>query len=387
MRVLHLYAGNLFGGIERTLLTLWRARRCAPQMYPHFALCFNARLARELRKHGAPVDILGDVRLGLPWTAMRARKRLRDVLERGHFDVALAHSLWPHVVFAPAVRDARVPLVTWLHDVPGADGWLEWLVQRDPPDLMLANSCYTASRAAEMFVGVPVELQYPPVELPPVQQASARTECDRFVILIASRLQPSKGHAILIDALSILPQALDWGCWIAGCPQRATEREYADELHRRALSRGVAGTVHFLGQRDDVPHLLARADVLCQPNTEPEGFGLTFVEALAVGTPVITTDLGAARELIDGTGGVLVGPNDPRAVAAAIAGFAGHGPPRPYSNILKNIRSTRPASARAWEAGRARVEQMCGVERALPRLAAALARACEGRTRWSVCVT
>ena len=121
MRVLHLYAGNLFGGIERTLLTLWRARRHAPRMQPHFALCFDATLARELRAAGAHVQILGDVRLSRPWTVLGARGRLRQLMSRRRYDVGIAHSLWPHVVFAPTVREARVPLVTWLHDVPRAE--------------------------------------------------------------------------------------------------------------------------------------------------------------------------------------------------------------------------------------------------------------------------
>ena len=151
MRVLHLYAGNLFGGIERTLLTLWRARAAAPDMRPHFGLCFDAKLAHELRRDGAPLEIFDDVRLSRPWTVWRARRRVRKFLRREPFDVTVIHGLWPHAVFAPAVRRAGVPLVTWLHDVPRGRGWLERAVKRTPPDLMLANSRYTASEAAKAF--------------------------------------------------------------------------------------------------------------------------------------------------------------------------------------------------------------------------------------------
>jgi glycosyltransferase involved in cell wall biosynthesis len=353
MRVLHLYAGNLFGGIERTLLTLWRARRRAPRMQPHFALCFDAKLADELRQDGAPVEIFGDVRLSRPWTVLRARRRLRASTSRAHFDVALAHGLWPHVVFAPAVREARLPLVTWLHDVPREGGWLEWLAQREPPDVLLANSRYTAARAAEVFAGARIEVQRPPVELPHVPSESSVTKSHRFVILIASRLQRSKGHVILIDALSMLPAALDWECWIAGAPQRASEHAYLEELRHRAAAVHASGRLRFLGHRDDVPRLLAAADVMCQPNTKPEGFGLAYIEAMAVGTPVVTTDIGAARELIDDTCGVLVAPDDPRAVAAAI---------------------TRIATTRHRCDGRARAREMCCEDVALPRLAGVLER-------------
>jgi glycosyltransferase involved in cell wall biosynthesis len=366
MRVLHLYAGNLFGGIERTLLTLWRARDAAPHVRPHFGLCFDAKLADELRRAGAPVEIFGNVRLGRPWTAWRARRRLRGILERERFDVAVAHSLWPHVVFASGVRRAGVPLVTWLHDIPRDGAWLERLAKRTPADLMLANSRYTASEAARAFPGARIELQYPPVELSEeAHDRSARdllgTRPNAFVVLIASRLQPTKGHTILIGALSMLPPELDWECWIAGEAQRSNERYFLDQLQRRVRAARVEHRVRFLGHRDDVPRLLAAADVMCQPNVEPEGFGLTLVEALAAGTPVITTDLGAAREIIDETCGTLVAPNDARAVAAALADSA-----------------AKAGSCRSG-APRRRVEEMCGARLAIPRLSAALGRVARPR--------
>jgi glycosyltransferase involved in cell wall biosynthesis len=47
----------------------------------------------------------------------------------------------------------------------------------------------------------------------------------------------------------------------------------------------IADRVRFAGQRDDVPRLLAAADLHCQPNSSPEPFGVAFVEALAAGLP------------------------------------------------------------------------------------------------------
>ena len=70
-----------------------------------------------------------------------------------------------------------------------------------------------------------------------------------------------------------------------------------------ALS-GVA--VRFLGERDDVPALMAAADIYCQPNITPEPFGIAFVEALAAGLPVVTTAMGGALEIVDERCGILV---------------------------------------------------------------------------------
>src|SRR4051812_49392620 len=104
LRVLHLYAGNLYGGVERMLVTLARERSACPEMEPEFGLCFEGRLSRELRDAGVRVHMLGEVRLSRPWTVLAARRRLRELLRAQPFDAAITHSAWPHAVFAPAVR-------------------------------------------------------------------------------------------------------------------------------------------------------------------------------------------------------------------------------------------------------------------------------------------
>ena len=58
MKILHIYAGNLFGGIETLLVTLAKQQSLCPQMQHHFALCFEGRLASELRHLGARINIL-----------------------------------------------------------------------------------------------------------------------------------------------------------------------------------------------------------------------------------------------------------------------------------------------------------------------------------------
>ena len=106
MRVLHVYAGNLYGGIEVILRTISRERARVPEMEPGFALAFEGRLARELRDSGAGVDLVGGARLSRPWTVWRARRRLREVIQAARPDVCVLHSAWTWAVFAPAVRRA-----------------------------------------------------------------------------------------------------------------------------------------------------------------------------------------------------------------------------------------------------------------------------------------
>jgi glycosyltransferase involved in cell wall biosynthesis len=79
--------------------------------------------------------------------------------------------------------------------------------------------------------------------------------------------------------------------------------------------------VRFLGQRADVPRLMAAADVYCQPNTVPEPFGVAFVEALYAGRPVVTSDCGGGAEVVCDAVGVRVPAGDAGAVAAALRGL------------------------------------------------------------------
>jgi hypothetical protein len=55
MKVLHIYAGNLFGGVETFLMTLAQHRHLCPEMEPHFGFCFAGRLLETIEKANAPL--------------------------------------------------------------------------------------------------------------------------------------------------------------------------------------------------------------------------------------------------------------------------------------------------------------------------------------------
>jgi glycosyltransferase involved in cell wall biosynthesis len=131
-------------------------------------------------------------------------------------------------------------------------------------------------------------------------------------------MEPWKGHTVLIDALVGMASDARWHCWVIGGPQRSSEAEYFDVLRLQVEGAGLASRVSFLGERKDVGRLLSAADVYCQPNAGAEPFGLSFVEALAAGLPVVSTRLGALPEIVTEECGVLVQARQPQAVAAAL---------------------------------------------------------------------
>jgi glycosyltransferase involved in cell wall biosynthesis len=123
-------------------------------------------------------------------------------------------------------------------------------------------------------------------------------------------LLPRKGHDLTIRALTQLPHAT---LIIAGDgPDRP-------RLEQLARTLGVADRVRLLGP---MPHaavadLVAAADVMVLP-TVSEGLANVWVEALACGTPVVTSDVGGAREVIDRPDYGRLVPRDPAAIAAAV---------------------------------------------------------------------
>ena len=90
------------------------------------------------------------------------------------------------------------------------------------------------------------------------------------------------------------------------------------ELEELSHARGLADHVEFLGHREDIPSLLAAADAFVLPSRS-EAFPNGAIEAMAAGLPVVASNVGGLRDLIqNGRTGVLVAPGNPEALAGAL---------------------------------------------------------------------
>jgi glycosyltransferase involved in cell wall biosynthesis len=127
-----------------------------------------------------------------------------------------------------------------------------------------------------------------------------------------------KGQRLHLETLGQLRDLPNWVCWIVGAAQRPQEAAYERELHAVAKQHGIEERVRFAGQRSDVPRILSAADIYCQPNTSPEPFGLTLIEALQAGLPVITSAMGGATEIVNDSCGILVPPGSIADLASAL---------------------------------------------------------------------
>jgi glycosyltransferase involved in cell wall biosynthesis len=134
------------------------------------------------------------------------------------------------------------------------------------------------------------------------------------VLLCVARLEPQKGVDVAVRALPAVRERHPHAALVVlgEGPQRAGLEELAGTL-------GVADAVYLLGRVPDVAAWLGRAAVLVHP-ARWEGFGLALLEAMLAGVPVVASRVSSIPEIVvDGETGVLVPPDDPAALADAVA--------------------------------------------------------------------
>ena len=327
MRVVHIHSGNLYGGVETILTTLAHRSGACPEVQHEFALCFEGRLSRELAALGATLHPLGPVRVSRPLSLIRSRRQLQKLLTQRRFEALVFHSAWSHAIFAPIARARRLPAIVWMHGTTGGRHWSERWSRRNRPNLVVCNSNFTASRAAAVYPNTTARVLYCPVELDAVNDLSAdrntvrrelNTSEDAVVVVQAGRIERGKGQLLHLEALARLRTLSNWTCWFAGGPQQMEEQRYFGEIRRRAVQLGISDRVQFLNERFDVSRLLRAADIYCQPNVEPESFGITLVEALNARVPVVTTDIGGANEILNQECGLFVRPHNVSQLATAL---------------------------------------------------------------------
>ena len=140
------------------------------------------------------------------------------------------------------------------------------------------------------------------------------------LLVTAGALIPRKGQKVAIEVLGELPGAT---LFLVG---EGPDRAMLESLARRL---GVANRVRFLGAlpHEALPGLLAAADLALQPSSS-EGLANVWVEALACGTPVVTCDVGGARDAIDPPKAGRLVPREPAAFAAAAKELLASPPPQ-----------------------------------------------------------
>ncbi len=136
---------------------------------------------------------------------------------------------------------------------------------------------------------------------------------DAKVVVLPARLTRWKGQAVLVQALALLPPPFVAVMVGGGKPK------FRQELLDLAGKLGLADRVRLVGHVADMPAALMLADVVLHASTDPEAFGRSVIEGMAMARPVLASDLGAPPEVIrHGQNGWLVPPGFPEVLADAI---------------------------------------------------------------------
>jgi glycosyltransferase involved in cell wall biosynthesis len=258
----------------------------------------------------------------------RAVLQLRRILSREQPDVVHAHGLRAGALAALALSlalrpsRAALPLVVTVHNAPPSSGanatvyqGLQFLVarsaavvlcvSRDLEDRMRGAGARDVRRAL-----VPPYDPNPPSAPDPEAVRAELGAPGRPLILAAGRLAPQKGFGTLIEA------ARGWQ-GLSPVPLLAIAGSGPLQAELASAAAALGPSVVLLGQRADVPSLLAAADLFALPSRW-EGQPLILQEALRAGRPIVATRAGGTPDLTGEDGALLVPPDDPAALTAAV---------------------------------------------------------------------
>ena len=289
-------------------------------------------LARALLERSIPVHVARVGRFRDPRGGVRA---IGWFLQRGRqFDVALANDTRSALYTSVGATLTRVPYVWHVRDLVGSGSRLERLALRLRPAAWIANSHAVSSslvrlgcesaRVVVIHNGVDVDRFQPTTSGVTIRGELAIDESTVLVGAIG-RLVPWKALETLLEAAAHLrvrvPMAtyLIVGDVVTDPANRPAAVRYRESLLTLRDNLGLGDRVHFLGDRADVPRILAGLDVLVHTAVD-EPFGRVLIEAMAAGKPVVATRGGGVAEIVeDGVTGYLVPPRDDAAVAERIA--------------------------------------------------------------------
>jgi phosphatidylinositol alpha-mannosyltransferase len=242
--------------------------------------------------------------------------RMRRVFAEERFDVVHVHEPYAPVLSPFALAAADCPLVATCHAAGESLGWYPmgqrvWGVLMRRIDHRIAVS-EAARRAAEAYVGAPIEVVPNGVSLPEAFETGGRNGNLVFI----GRNEKRKGLQVLLAAWPAIAAQTDARLRVVG----------ADPLSVRWLARreGLSlDRVDLLGglSEEELTAELAAASLLVAPALGGESFGMVLTRAFATGTPAVASNIEGYAAVADERSAVLVQPGDPAAVAHAVVGL------------------------------------------------------------------
>jgi glycosyltransferase involved in cell wall biosynthesis len=292
---------------------------------------FNFRMAECLRAHGVEVDVIhfSTVPPGLPETPLQASTYIRRRVREFGPDVIIASKSYQYLPLLRMFNPARgTPVVYLVHHLDWEDQrngfrrflyrtWIRWM-------LSMAGTVWTNSLNSKEGLeglGIPsgmISVISPgfdrPAEPPP--DRSGRSGPVR--LLCVGSFIHRKGQDLLIDACAGLP-ARSFRLDLAGGTESVDD--CSGDIADRIRAERLEDSVHMLGELSpgSLDRAYREADILVHP-ARWEAFGMSLVEGMSRGLPVIASDVAAVPELVrNGENGILVEPGDVEGLGKAIS--------------------------------------------------------------------
>jgi len=299
----------------------------------HIAFLQDGPMVEQARQAGAGVSIIEAGRVRQPHKFAGTIFAIARLAKRIQARAILAWMAKAHLYCGPAAKLAGIPAVWFQHGLPRQI--IDSLAVRIPAAGSLACSRFVADEQQKMMPHIPVRVVHPPTDLATFSSAALPSpqQCRQELALppagpligIFGRLQRWKGFHVLIAALPAIiarypsaTAAIVGGAW-------HLEPEYQSQLREQVNGLNIAGHVVFAGHQQDVARWMQACDVLVHAS-DCEPFGMTVVEAMSLGKPVVAGASGGPQEIItDGVDGLLAPFGDSQALAAAILRYLDDG--------------------------------------------------------------
>ena len=328
MRVLHVLAPAPYGGLEEVVLGLTRGLAqfgievhiavildpgCIPDAHPFVQVIDRGAIALHVIQAGTRAYI-------------RERAEIRRLCEKLRPEIVHTHGYRADVIAGGAARAAGIFTVATAHGFTGGDfrnRCYETLQRRAfrSCDAVIAVSRPLQTRLAS--AGIKRNIQVIQNAWSGASDAVSRTDARQRLGLSRAgksvgwvgRLSQEKAPDILLEAAPLVAARCEFA-FIGDGPQN-------EALKRRAHLLGIADRTRFAGVIAGAGRLLSAFDVLVL-SSRTEGSPIVLLEALAAGTPVVAARVGGIPDIIDDSCALLVEPEDPRALAAAIDNVFDH---------------------------------------------------------------
>jgi glycosyltransferase involved in cell wall biosynthesis len=341
MRVLYLNPSGQLGGAETSLLNLLSGlrshapefrpfvvateqgpflSRCDQLGIPHQVLGLPARLERfgdssvDAAKASRLVEMARLFRCTRDFNAYS--KAMGTLLVREKPDVIHTNGFKMHVIGAWVNGSSRVKrrpaLVGHIHDYVSTRPLAGKLLKAGSGRFssFIANSRSVAGDVRTFLGSKRVSTVYNAIDLASFHPEGSITDLDAHCGLepappgtvrigLVATFAKWKGHLTFLRALARLSEKTRVRAYVIGGPiyRTASSQFSRGELEAEVSRLGLAGRVGFTGFLDDVPSAMRALDIVVHASTKPEPFGMTIIEAMACGRPVIVSNLGGAQEL------------------------------------------------------------------------------------------